>query len=124
MAERRRVLGNESLAAVAGAETSVLRAARLAIDTASPVSAEGVVEDELVVLEPLLDVASTSEVGIWDTEFSSVGLVQGYASRDLAAREEPHLDGFGSPFHGVDAASISIETRPKGIWSNSIHIAT
>jgi len=42
----------------------------------------------------------------------------------VATREEPHFDGFTSPFHCVYTASIGIEACAIGVGLNSIDITT
>jgi hypothetical protein len=63
-----RVLSNILLAGAHAIQAFVHRAARLSIDIASPITAEGVGEDEALIQETLFDVAVALEAGSRLTE--------------------------------------------------------
>lgn len=78
----------------------------------SPVTAEGGVEDHVVVLEVGVNVATgaTVELGSRLAPGIGVGGFAGDIRRNLAAGEEPNRDVIGSPLHGVNTASDVVET--------------
>lgn len=74
---------------------------------ARPVAAESGIEDDLVVLELLVELAAALEVCVWRAPASRVGRVD--VLWDGPAREEPDLDVRGGPLHGEDAAFGRVE---------------
>jgi hypothetical protein len=82
----------------------------LSPDVAGPVTAEGHVENDVVVLEVLVNVASTLKLGGWLAPPTWVGVATRKVARDCASREEPDADGIACPFRSVDSSTICIET--------------
>ena len=92
----------------------VHRAARLLVNDACPVAAEGVGEDEALVHETLLNVAVALEARDRGAELGCIGLAGGEALRRAATGEEPDLDTVGLPLGNVVTAAVGVETRTVG----------
>lgn len=88
-----------------------------------PVTAERRIEDEPVVIEPLLDIARASEVCVGSAEFRGIWVVRCDAGRNAAAREEPHFDELASPLHGVHTTTVRVEASTIRVSLNSVNIA-
>lgn len=63
-----------------------------------------------MVLEARRDVAATLVVGDWGTESGCVGCAVGDAGGCGSTGEEPSPDGSVIPLHGVDTATLAVET--------------
>ena len=75
-----------------------------------PAATEFDVEDQRMIEEVLVDIASSCKVGIWNSKRGWIGRCWAMqAGRNLIAWEEPDLDRSRSPLHSVDAAAISVE---------------
>lgn len=80
-------------------------------DTPGPIAAESGVEDDVVVLEVLVDVAivAANEASCGSSPVGGVGVgsrgIAGYTS----TRPEPDVDPIAGPLHGVDAAVSVVE---------------
>lgn len=94
------------------------------VDIASPVTAEGVVKDEVVVHEALVDVAVALEVGIGQAEVRSIGLVRLDARRNGASGKEPHLDVVASPLHGIHTSTIVVEAGTVRVCRYGVDVAS
>ena len=81
---------------------------------AGPVTAEGVVEDTLLVLDVRIKVAGALELREWFTPVLNAGIrtAVGDVPRNGIAGEEPDGDIGGGPLSGVDATLDGIEARP------------
>jgi hypothetical protein len=76
------------------------------------VSTEGVVENDVMALEVVIDVAVWSvEDGIRCWPCRWVGFAQTNVGWNRASGEEPDLDGIRCPFHGIDTAAVCVEAR-------------
>jgi hypothetical protein len=87
----------------------------LIVNIAGPITAECGVENETVVDEVRVDIAVTLEVGGWSPKVLGIGFLGRDAGGNGTAGEEPHADVLIGPFHGVDTASLSIETISIGV---------
>jgi hypothetical protein len=96
-------VGNEVLAST--------RAVVLAERSTSPVAAESGVDNELVVLEVLRDIARVvaREVGSGGTPRGGVGVAVGDILRNLATGEEPNHDALAIPLVRKDTATLLVE---------------
>lgn len=100
----------------------VHRAARLLVDNACPVAAEGVGEDETLVHETLFNVAVALEASRGSAELSGVGLAGGEALWRAATGEEPDLDAVVLPLGNVVTTAVSVETRTIGGRPGVAHV--
>ena len=93
------------------------RAAVVAEGGASPVAAQGGVDDELVLLEVAWDVARVvaGEVGGRGTPGGRVGVAVGDVLRDLAAGEEPDHDALAVPFVRENASAVGVEGMTEAV---------
>lgn len=99
---------------VAGGRLGGARAGRPGV--ASPVTAEGRVEDDVEILEDAVDVARVLHpLGGRLAPGAGVGVVAGDTVGDGAAREEPDADGIAGPFGGVDAAAVVVQACTVGL---------
>jgi len=121
------VLSDELLARFHGVElvaigAILLGAGTLRVHVAGPVTAEVGVEDEALVLETLLDVASRAgELGGGFTEFTGIGVGGVETARNhLAAGKEPHLNDIAVPFHDIVSAP---EGTTEGTGADLVDIA-
>lgn len=77
----------------------------------SPVTAEGGVKDNLLVVEVGVDVATTLEHGRGHTPVGRSWVARGDVRWDGRAREEPDLDVVTCPFSSIDTTILSVEAR-------------
>lgn len=75
----------------------------------SPVTAEGQVEDEVVVLEMLVDLAFTFKSRSWLAPSTWVRVAAREVVGHCASWEEPDADGFACPFCRINSTTIRIE---------------
>jgi hypothetical protein len=75
-----------------------------------------------MILEALGNIAVALEIGGRDTEQGSIRFAIDDAGRDGSSREEPHLDGGISPFHGVNTTPVGIEAGSISIGAVGIYI--
>lgn len=111
--ERRWVLSDISNAALEGAAAITHRAARGAVNTASPVTAEGGVEDELLGFEMFGDAARALHMGHGSAESSNIGVAFGDRAGNRTTGEEPELQEFIGPLHGVDTTTVLVERSAR-----------
>ena len=83
-------------------------------DIASPVTTEGRVEDDLLIVEIAVNVAATLEHSDWFAPSRRVGVARGDVSGNGRASEEPNGDCFGSPLGCVDSSIGVIEAGAVG----------
>jgi hypothetical protein len=108
-----RVLSDILLARAHAVQALVHRATRLSVDIASPVTAEGVAEDEALIQEALLDVT----VALVPLEASGrlakggcIRLVREQTVGLATTREEPDLDALSLPLGDVVTTVDRVET--------------
>jgi len=82
---------------------------RGAKDSASPVTTEINVEDNRLALESAIKVAGALEVGHRGTKSAGIRGARGNRTGNTTTLEEPDFDVLGRPFHGIHAATCSIE---------------
>jgi len=80
----------------------------------SPVTTEGRVEDDLLVVEIAVNVTATLEHGYWFTPARRIRVIRADVGRNGGAGEEPDRDGFGSPFGRVDSSICVVEAGAVG----------
>ena len=120
--ERARVLRdivNTALGRVTGAAGWTVR---LGEHGAGPVSAEGSVEDDPLLVEPLCEVAGSLEEGRGHAERGHVGVAVGDGRRDRGAREEPDRDVRRCQLHGVHPSAEIVE-RGTDVVDGGLHSA-
>lgn len=83
-------------------------------DIARPVAAEGRVEDDLLVLEIMVDVAAALEFRDGVSPAGGIRVAAGDVGWDAAAREEPDADGVAGPFCRVDTTAGRVEAGAVG----------
>ena len=76
---------------------------------ASPVTTEGRVEDDLLVVEIAVNVAATLEHGYWFAPARRIRVARGDVRGDGRAGEEPDRDCFGGPLGRVDSSICVVE---------------
>lgn len=103
------VLGNVVDTALDGVAGVLDRTAGVAKDTTGPVTAESGVENELLGLEALVEVARALQMGHGSAKGGRVGLAAGDGLGDVAAREVPDLEEISSPLHGIHTATVLVE---------------
>ncbi len=81
---------------------------------AGPLPAKRRVEDQVVVLEVLVDIARAGELRRRLAPAARVGVAGFDILRDFGAGEEPDLDGLGGPLGGIDAAAVGVEVGAEG----------
>lgn len=77
---------------------------------AGPVTAEGDVENDCVVLEVVVDITTTLEVGHWHSKFRDIWRAGTNAGWHVGAREEPDANPLRCPFHGVHLPALSVRS--------------
>lgn len=82
-------------------------------DVAGPVAAERDVEDELLIVDLVVDVAGSCKLALRQTPAGGIGGAAGDVRRDASAGEEPDADGFTGPFGGEDAPADGVEAGAK-----------
>lgn len=91
-----------------------------------PGTTEGRVEHYRVVVEVRVDVAASSETCDWLTKVGNVRITILNALGDVAAWEEPNLDGIAGPLHGIDASVDTVEAgagRVRGVVLNAATVS-
>lgn len=93
-----------------------LPADRIVVPSSSPcpLTTERRVEDNCMVMEYIINCASSLEVGTGLPPTSWVRVSLRDVLRRGSAREEPDSDPVRCPFHGIDSALVSIERGPIG----------
>jgi len=119
-----RVLSDVLLTRSHATKPVVHRAARLLVNDACPVAAEGVGEDETLVHETLFNVAVALEASRGSAELSGVGLAGGEALWRAATGEEPDLDAVILPLGNVVTTAVGVETRTVGGGPGVAHVTT
>jgi hypothetical protein len=76
----------------------------------SPIAAEGDVEDQLLIVDVLVDIARASELSLWQTPIRWVGIAASDVRWYGVTREEVDADSFTGPFRSVDAATVRVES--------------
>ena len=88
---------------------------------ARPVAAEGNVEDHLLILEELVNVAATGKHG---GRLSPVGWIrrvaENVARRISATREEEDVDGLRGPLHGIYTSAVGVKSGAKAVGSDVV----
>lgn len=94
-------------------------------DIASPVTAEGGVENDVIVLEMLIDVAvvPSNEAGCCSSPGRWTGVGFEGVARYSSTRPEPDVDVSTRPFHGVDTATSVVEVGAVVIGANGLDVA-
>lgn len=99
--------------------------ARIAPNSASPLAAEGSVEDDLQRVEVGVDVATAPAVEghDWSSPAGGVGVARGDIGRHGVVVPEPHVDAGARPLGGVDAASVVVEGGAVRVGGRGAHAA-
>lgn len=84
-------------------------------DVAGPVTAESGVEDDLMILEELVDVATTSERRQRSAPVARIGISGSDVRGDAGAREEPNGNGRAGPLGRVHAPLTVVEAGAVGV---------
>ena len=76
---------------------------------ARPLSTERSVENDLLLLERVFNIASTGELGSWLAPATGVWAVTENVFRDRVAWEEVNADSFSGPLGSVYTSTISVQ---------------